>query len=361
MKNTFSRRSVLKMGAAATFAAPLSMAGTRLFAQAGQKITIVHPVASNLLLWSVTYLAEDNGFYKEAGFEIERVGLAGGPASMAGLLAGEGLMNASAPGECLSANARGQRVKIIESYTKSDAYTLTVTKEFADEQGVTADSSFEERQAALKGAKGKRFGITAPGSQSDLTTRMALAQVGLDPAADATIVPAGTFPNVITAMSQGALEGGVLLAPLNEQAIAEFGFVPLLSIAKGELPQAGRLQGQVLEAMPADIDATPDLFAAFVKADLRALQMIHETPNEVRDLLRKTRFSAVPEQNWQAVWEGQLPTFSSPYVPEDSLRAWLETGTIGGNPDPNTFPYKEVIDMRFVDQGLKELNWQPRS
>ena len=361
--HTASRRQILKWGAAGALGATAAMLplSRSVFAQStgAGSIRLIHASPAILVLWSVTFLAEDMGFYKEEGLDFARIPLNGGPVAMTALLAGEGDANCSAPGELLSANARGQRVKVIESYTNSDAYTLVVTKAFADAHGVTAQSTLAEREAALKAAKGAKFGITAPGSQTDLTTRMALAQVGLDPTPDAAIEPLHNIVNVSTALGQGAIDGGAMLSPFTEQVIAEFGIVPLLSIAAGDIPAGSRLQGQVLEARPDDIEANPDSFAAMVRADLKALRMIVETPDEARDKLRATRFGSVDEAIWPAVWAGQLPTFRSPFVTEDSLRAWLETGTIGGNPDPATFPYADVIDMQFVEAGLMAIGWTP--
>ena len=357
---TISRRHMLALSAGAAAVSLLTGSRSALAQVSGEgKIRLIHASPATLVLWSITYLAEDMGFYRDEGLVLERIPLNGGPAALTALLAGEGEGNCSAPGELLSANARGQQIKIIESYTNSDAYTLVVTKAFGDAHGVAATSPLAKREAALKAAKGAKFGITAPGSHTDLATRMALIQVGLNPASDARIVPLQNIVNVVTAVSQGTIDGGFLLSPFTEQTIAKFGLVPLLSIANGEVPAAGRLQGQVLQARPNDIEKYKKSFAAMVRADLRALKMITEAPNEARDKLRATRFGSVDEAIWPAVWAGQLPTFRSPYVKADSLRAWLETGTIGGNPDPATFPYDRIIDMQFVDAGLKALNWSP--
>ncbi|WOS65492.1 ABC transporter substrate-binding protein [Sinorhizobium fredii] len=353
-----TRRDILKFGAVGAAAAMMPAAmTTRAIAAGNGAFKIIHSSPASLLLWSVTYLAEDMGYYKEEGLDVERVGLNGGPAAMTGLLTGNGNVNVSAPGELLSANAKGQRVKVLEGYTTADAYDFVVTKAFAAELRITADSSLADRQAALAKAKGRRFGITAPGSQTDLTTRIALRQVGLDPNGDVQIVPMGNILNVFTGLSQGAVEGGVLLAPFTQQAGHEFGTVTLLSVTKGDLPEASKMQGQVLEARPEDVEANPDAYAAFVKADLRALRMIKEAPDEARDKLRTTRFSKLPEELWPAIWASQLPTFDNPRVTPDKLRAWIETGSIGGNPDPQTFPYDKVIDMRFVEKGLADLGW----
>jgi ABC-type nitrate/sulfonate/bicarbonate transport system substrate-binding protein len=345
--------SGLAAGAASVFAPIVATA------QGATAVKFLHPTPAHLVLWSITYLAEDMGFYRDEGLEVQRIGLNGGPVALTALIAGEGLVDYSAPGESLAAGARGQLVKILQSYTNSEAYTLVVTKRFAEQKRVSASSSLQERIAAVSAAKGGKFGITAVGSQTDLTTRMAMAQARLDPNSDAQILPMGTIMNVISALSQNAIDCGVLLAPFTEQAMFEFGVVPLLAVAKGDIPAAQRLQGQVMLARPRDVEQQPAVFAKIVKAELRARRMIIETPDAARDKLRATRFQAVKEEVWPQVWANQLPTFSSPFVKRESIQAWIETGSIAPNLDPKTFPYDKIIDMRFVEQGLKDLGWLP--
>ena len=355
-KKTISRRSLLRTGAATGLAALMApgLVG-RARAQGQGHLRVIHASPATLVLWSVTYLAEDMGFYADEGLTIERLPLNGGPVAMTALVAGEGDLQLATPGEALSAVSRGQDIRILESYTATDAYSLCVGKAFAEAQGVTADSPLEARTAAAAALSGAKLGITAPGSATDLITRMALKQVGLNPDTDAELVPMGSIVNVVSGLSNGAVDGGALLAPFTEQTAHEFGVVPLLGVATGEIPEAARLQGQALHARGQDIDARAEDFAAFVRADLRALKMILDDPDAARDKLRATRFAQIDEAVWPAVWAGQLATFRTPRVTEDGLRAWLETGSIGGNPDPATFPYEPMIHMAFVDQGLAKL------
>ena len=346
-----SRRQLL----AATGA--LLAAPAVLHAQTLRKVKLIHPAPVALPLWSVTFLAEDLGFYKEEGLAVERINLANGPAAMTALLAGEGTASMATPGEMLAANAKGQPVKAIMSYTKTDAYSILVGKPFADQHKLTAASALQAREAALKAHKGVRIGITTPGSATDLMARAALRQVGLDPTRDAAIVPLQSTANTVAALANNAVDACVTLSPFTEQTISEFGAVPLLTVATGELKQAFRLQGQCLQARPDDMKARPDLYAALVRADVRALRVLLEKPDQARDVLRKTRYAAIKEAIWPTVWANQLRTFVSPIVPRDAMRAWLETGTIQGNPDPANYPYQDVIDMSYVEDALKKIGW----
>ncbi|GAA2814870.1 hypothetical protein GCM10010836_02470 [Aminobacter aminovorans] len=306
----------------------------------------------------MTYLAEDMGFYTDEGLTIERIPLNGGPVAMTALVAGEGDLQVATPGEALSAVGRGQDIRILESYTATDAYSLCVSKAFAEARGVTANSPLADRTAAVAALKGGKLGITAPGSATDLIVRMSLRQAGLDPDVDAQLVPMGSIVNVVSGIANGAIDGGALLAPFTEQTTQQFGAVPLLEVAVGDIPAAARLQGQALHARGEDVEARAADFAAFVRADLRALKMIQENPDAARDKLRATRFSKIDEAIWPAVWAAQLSTFRTPRVSEDGLRAWLETGSIGGNPNPETFPYSQMLAMQFVERGLQGLNWK---
>lgn len=359
LQNTkVTRRQLLAAGGAGALGSALLGAPAIGHAQAARTIKLIHASPAILPLWSVTFLAEDMGFYKEEGLLVERVKLNNGPGAMTALLAGEGGASMATPGEMLAANVRGQAVKAIISYTKTDAYTILVSKQFADKYKITAQSSLKDREAALRAAKGNlRIGITAAGSATDLMARAAAKQVGLDPAKDVAIVPLQTSGNAVAAMANNAVDATVTLSPFTEQTIVEFGAIPLLAVATGELKDPARLQGQCLQARPEDIAARPDVYAALIRADLKALRAIMEKPDQSRDLLRKTRYSAIKEDIWPTVWKNQLPTFVSPYVTRDAIRAWLETGTIPGNLNPATFAYDSVIDMSLVSDGLKKINW----
>lgn len=354
----FTRRRLLGATGAAGLAAALSpfIAG-RAQAQGDRHLRVIHASPATLVLWSVTYLAEDMGYYADEGLTIERLLLNGGPVAMTALVAGEGDLQVATPGEALSAVARGQDIRILEGYTATDAYSICASAAFAAAQAVDAASPLEARTAAVAALRGARIGITAPGSATDLIARMAVRQVGLDPDSDVQIVPMGNIVNVVSGLSNGAIEAGALLSPFTEQTAHQFGAVPLLGVAVDEIPAAARLQGQALHARGADLEARRDAFAAFVRADLRALHLIRTDPDAARDTLRRTRFADIDEAIWPAVWAGQLPTFRTPRVTEDGLRAWIDTGSIGGNPDPATFPYAQMIQMGLVEDGLAALGW----
>jgi NitT/TauT family transport system substrate-binding protein len=319
------------------------------------KITL--PSDVTLVLWAVDYLSEDLGYYEEEGIAVERVPFAGGPLAMQGLLSNAGNTNLQTPGEALAAISRDQPVKALMAHTNKPGAILIVSEAFAKQIGVTADDSLEAKIAALGSVKGARWAITAPGSQTDGLTRMAVKQFGLDPDKDAQIVPLQTAANNLPALQNNRIDGFIAQSPVPEQAFVELRAVPLLSVAEGDVQGGDRLAGQTLFARSSDLDANPELFSKLVRANVRALRVLVETPDKARDTLRKTRFADIDKTIWPLMWENNLPTWRSPYVSADSLSAWVENGLVADVSDPSELSLDDAIESRFVDQAVKSIGW----
>jgi NitT/TauT family transport system substrate-binding protein len=320
-------------------------------------VKIIQPSDVTLVLWSVDYLSEDLGLYKEEGLAVKRVPLLGGPVALQGLLSGAGAGNISTPGEMLGAVAKRQPVKALMSHTNLTAATLVVSKAFASKLGVTADDALADRTAALGKQRNARFGITTPGSQTDGFTRMALKQAGLDPDKDARVVPLQNAANSMAALQNGRIDGFMALSPVTEQAIVKFGAVPLLAVTKGDIKDAYRLQGQTLMARAGDIEANPDLYGKLVRANVHALRVLLEEPERARDTLRKRRFAGVDADMWSLMWQNNLPSWKSPFVSRDALAAWITGGLVADHTDVGKFPLDDAIEPRFVDEAVKSLKW----
>jgi ABC-type nitrate/sulfonate/bicarbonate transport system substrate-binding protein len=188
---------------------------------------------------------------------------------------------------------------------------------------------------------------------------MAVKQFGLDPDSDARIVPLETAANNIPALQNQRIDGFIAQSPVPEQAVVQLGAVPLLSVANGDIRGADRLAGQTLFAHASDVDANPKLFSKLVRANVRALKVLVETPDKARDRVRRTRFSDIDEKIWPLVWKNNLPTWRTPYVSADSLAAWVQNGLVAGESDPAKLSLHDAIEPRFVNDAVKATNWTP--
>lgn len=357
-----SRRNFLKMASAtgvAMAAAPLLTAcgdGPSSGGGKGGVAKLIHPSQDALVVWGSTYIAEDQGFYKKEGLKVERVLLSGGPAALTALLSGAGDVNLSTPGELLTAVTKGQKLRLVESQNNTFPSTLVISEQFADRLEITATSSLAERQAALGTVNDGRFGISAPGSQTDGYTRLALKQAGLDPEQDATIVPLQTASNMFAALKNGQIDGFIGVPPSDEKAVQEFEAVPLLYSQRGEIKGAEHMQGVAMQAREQALDENTDFYETIVRAEVAGLRSLIEDPDKAKATLRKTRFDSIDEKVWDQTWKNILPIWKHPFVTHESVAAWLDADLVPGATS-SSFPIDEVINMDAVTKAVDSLGW----
>ncbi|MDW9610865.1 hypothetical protein GHK78_10300 [Sinorhizobium meliloti] len=348
------RQALSLLGAgAATLAMPSLSA-----AQSGDKVTLLHGAGAPLLGWAPSFIAEALGYYKEEGLTVERIINGSGPAGLTALVSGAGQGLITGPGELLIAAARGQKLKVLFAESNYQAAHLVISKAFAAQHGITSEMSYDQKLAAAKSFKNFRCGISTPGSLTDLTARTVFKNVGLVPGSDVQIVPLGSVPNAMAALSSGNVDGFAGASPAPEQAEEQLGGVVLFSVGKDEIPGLRPMAGPVLEARASDVEENPDLYAALVRADTRALRTIIEDPKQAGDTFHKHSFTKLEKSFWDVVWQRNSSLFTSPYVTKESLEAWVTMGMVPGVTDPKSIDIDAVVEMKFVDQALQKLGWK---
>jgi ABC-type nitrate/sulfonate/bicarbonate transport system substrate-binding protein len=298
------------------------------------------------------------GYHKEEGVTLERLYTRSGPQGIATLVSGAGDAYFTAPGELLVAVGRGQKLKVVMGQAMYHALFFLISKDYAAKHGVTEDMSFEQRLAIGKGFKGIRCGVTSPGSVTDHCARRVMIQLGIDSAKDAQIVPVQSVENTIAAMANGTIDAMVIPSPTAEKAQFQLGAIVHFSVSKNEISGFGDVTGHVMEARTADVEQRPDLFRSMIRAETRALRYIVENPNVAGELLYKAQFATtIAPDEWRTIWDRNVRQFKSPYVTRTSLEAWITMGMVPGVTDPKAIDLGSVLDMRFVDQAVKDLGW----
>jgi NitT/TauT family transport system substrate-binding protein len=350
-----SRRQILSWAGAGV--ASIGMPGIAS-AQAAKEVTFLHGSGSVLLAWSPSFVAEDMGYYKDEGLTIERVFNGSGPAGLSALVGGSGAILLNPPGEPLGAAARGQKLRILGAHSNFQASQIVLSKAYAAKFGLTEDMPLDKKLAAAKTFKGIRIGVTSPGSLSDHAARDVLKSLGIDATADAQVLPLGSVPNAMAAMSRGTLDAFSGAAPAGELAQAQQGAVILLRNSKDEMANYKALSGHVINARATDVDQNPTLYATIVRADTRGLRYIVENPQAAGELLYKNRYASMSKEVWATVWEKNVSQFRSPYVTKASVDAWVSMGVTPSPIDPKTVDVNSMIDMRFVDQAMQKIGWK---
>jgi NitT/TauT family transport system substrate-binding protein len=138
------------------------------------------------------FAAEDKGYFKDEGLDVQLVQLAGGVATPA-LISGD-LAYSGSPSSAMSAILRGAPLRVILIGQSKPIYELW---------------SFDPGVHRLEDLQGKIVALTIRGGTDELAMRMVLNARHL-PGNYVAITPAGSEANVVAALLSGAMQNGII-------------------------------------------------------------------------------------------------------------------------------------------------------
>ena len=178
------------------------------------KIGISAPVVTIFPVW----MGEAGGFYEKEGLKVEVINMEGGTRGLQVLLSGEiqGMHVGLAP--VVLANKQGADLRLVTSTCNTIPITMFST---------AGDQSMGD-------LKGKTFGISTFGSETDIAISILLKKLGLT-RQDVTVSQIGGSSQRFGALIAGRID----VAPLIEPGITmakEKGFNPLVDLAAAKTP-----------------------------------------------------------------------------------------------------------------------------
>ena len=164
------------------------------------------------------WYAADKGIFAKNAIDADLRFIASST-GIAAILAGEIQVFQGGGSETLSANAAGSDLVLIGNLVPIYPYVFMATADIK----------------TLNDLRGKKVGVSSPGSTSDIATRIGLTKEGIDPNKDVSIVPVGSSQARTAALRSGAIQGGLDQPPFSIQLEAE-GLHPLFDMASLKLP-----------------------------------------------------------------------------------------------------------------------------
>jgi NitT/TauT family transport system substrate-binding protein len=166
-------------------------------------LTISYPSISGAQ--AVLWVGKETGIFRKNGLDADLVYIAGGPRSMAALLSGQLQVIGTGGNALVAANLGGAKDTVLIATTYNTLVFSLMTRANLKEP---------------KDLQNKSLGVTGLGSLSDFTLRTLLRKWGLDPTRDVVIRPMGGYPEILSAMQSGMLDGGVFSPPGNLTALS---------------------------------------------------------------------------------------------------------------------------------------------
>jgi NitT/TauT family transport system substrate-binding protein len=148
--------------------------------------------------WATPWIAKEAGYFAAEGLDVELVRVGGSTRIVAALLGGSAPFVSAGGSAAIAASTAGSDVVIIAAAFNVSAFHLMARPEIKQPSDL----------------KGKKAGISAFGSSSDLLVRLALKKYGLEPGKDVAILPMGGQPEAFAALQNGSIHLAGLTFPL---------------------------------------------------------------------------------------------------------------------------------------------------
>ena len=210
------------------------------------------------------YMAAEGGFAKARGLDLKMQGFQNDPLMIKALIAGELDSYEGSPISPMVAGSKGLDVKIVGCTWPKLTYSLFSH----DGIGSIAD------------LKGKKFGISAPGSLPDLVARAMLKQAGVAPS-EVSFVAAGSDPERVRALMAKTIDAAISTSDFAARPELK---LKTLAVAGEALPQFLR---QCIVSRGDLVRTKRNQLVAFVAAEMNAYAFAYAHRDKVVALTRR--------------------------------------------------------------------------
>ena len=190
-KKTFNRRTfgAVTAGSVAAFALPSLWAQSKL---EKSKVSIAVGGKAAFYYLPLT-IAEQLGYFKAEGLEVEISDFAGGSRALQAVVGGSADVVSGAYEHTINLQSKGQKFQAFVLQGRAPAISMGISPKAMPNYKTLAD------------LKGKKIGISAPGSSTNMVANLILSRAGLK-ASDVSFIGVGTAAGALTAFRAGQID-----------------------------------------------------------------------------------------------------------------------------------------------------------
>ncbi len=236
-------------------------------AQALEKSKLTVAVGGkNLLYYLPLTIAEQLGYFKTEGLDVTIVDFAGGSRALQAVVGGSADVVSGAFEHTVNMQFKGQRMRAFVLQGAAPQIVLGINPKTMAGFKTMAD------------LKGKKVGVTAPGSSTNVLLNFVLAKAGLKPS-DVSVIGVGAGNGAVAAMRSGQIDAISNLDPVIT-LLQRSGDLKIISdtrvVAESEKVFGGPMPAACLYAMQSFINSNPNTTQALTNAIVRADRWIQK-------------------------------------------------------------------------------------
>lgn len=309
---------------------------------AAERLLGVH--SARVMSQSMPWIAEEAGLFKKYALEFPLVYIGSSPLATAAMLGGDA--------ELLMDGGLGT----VRAYIQGNSELICI----GGQKNILTQSILAKPPIArLEDLRNKKIGVTRIGSTTHYFAVEAFRRIGMEAGRDYTVIQTGGAPEMLAALSTGAIDAGTLAPPLDAQAVAQ-GFQYIVYGPDLRIPQVA----VAFMTRRAILAKRPAVLGRFMRVMAEASKILHSDKEFVFKVLRK-QLRIDDRKTLEAGYNAEIKVLEPKLtIREDAFQAILDdvaqTDARAKQIRPNDF-----IDRRFLDEmtrsGFFDKLWNDRS
>jgi ABC-type nitrate/sulfonate/bicarbonate transport system substrate-binding protein len=300
--------------------------------------------SARVMSQSTPWIAEEAGLFRKYDLEFPLVYIGSSPLATAAMLGGDG--------ELLMDGGLG----IVRAYVQGNTELVCI----GGQKNILTQSILAKPPIKrLEDLRGKKVGVTRIGSTTHYFATEAFRKIGMEAGKDYSIIQTGGAPEMLAALSTGAIEAGTLAPPLDAQAIAQ-GFQYVVYGPDLRIPQVA----VAFMTHRSTLAKRPQVLARFMRAMAEAAKILHTNKEFTFRVLSK-QLRITDRNTLEAGYSAEIKVLEPRLtIKPEAFQAILDdvaqTDTRAKKIKPEDF-----IDRRFLDEmtqsGFFDKLWKDKS
>lgn len=215
-------------------------------------------------------IADVKGYFKEEGLNAKILDFQGGSKSVQAVVGGSADILESAYEHTINLQARGEEIQTFVLQGRYPGFVLSISKELAKTYKGVAD------------LKGKKVGVTAPGSSTNAMLNLLLTKNGLKPS-DVAVIGVGAGASVLASVENGQIDATVQADPATTLLVKKGDAIAKVDTRTADGTEAvygGPMPAAAFSATRDFINRNPHTIQALTNAMLKALNFLAKASDE---------------------------------------------------------------------------------
>jgi ABC-type nitrate/sulfonate/bicarbonate transport system substrate-binding protein len=288
--------------------------------------------SARVMSQSMPWIAEEAGLFKKNDLDFPLVYIGSSPLATAAMLGGDG--------ELLMDGGLG----IVRAYVQGNSELVCIGgQKNILTQSILAKPAIKR----LEDLRGKKVGVTRIGSTTHYFATEAFRKIGMEPGRDYTIIQTGGAPEMLAALSTGAIEAGTMAPPLDAQAIAQ-GFHYVVYGPDLRIPQVA----VAFMTRRSTLAKRPQVLGRFMRTMAEAAKILHTDKDFTFKVLSK-QLRVTDRKTFDAAYNVEIKVLEPRLtIRPEAFQAILDDVAQTESRAKKIKP-EDFIDRRFLDEMTK--------